>query len=790
MRLLKAKSVQKSTIEDVYFDMPQEYTLTKNDLWLRKRDDCFELRYKTSSEYDDEKEYKVSKDFKEISKIIHETAGLKLNAVAYGISNKDFEKVLERSLVIPLANINTARIECILNIHEGNSYPPVEGRTTEHRFKIIVDKATLADPATERKLKYDVAKVEIIQVANATTEEQAFAALISHFKMDPELVSLARSKVVEFIYKNDKRHYAILVNSAVINFDDADMDLDAMTRPSFREDIAAFRKAFNRLHGGSQLHNGVRRTYLLFNQYYPNHGLSYAFIDDCVKTCATCQMYRVQNFAQFAAITKVVKPPVFRQSVGVDRLSISPTSQSGNSTLICIVMHYTKLLFCYPAKEYDGTSIARALLRFYALYGRFDILVSDAGSDILSKAVDEFLLYLGEVDRKVALVQRPQSSAVERSNYKILQHLGMLVANAKVKDLWDQDEYLSLVTFRINSTYNSEIGFTPFQATFAEPDGDRFKFDMTMEDKPSKFISQLHENMTLVRELTDEFQADLIQKRTASNIPRHLLNRLQPGDLVLVRNRKIFKDYKLDPDWLGPYEVISHRENDVTVVHVNTGERRVVHIEELKIFYPDAQDDAPAIEQAQKAAELDSDQIIISEILSMTGDHNRRTSLTFLVKFSDNSITTKTFDQDLFQTVQYERFIRSKLPYQPYLQPLLYSIKDFKTKYKDFCKLPLRDLPKDTVLYTFLHSFGYDWFVSLDLPDIGDKQYVIQLTSRGLNKARNKIVLYSPLFRDTYEKDESYLILYTVPSVDQDHHVLIDEEFAQQHKQVLNRLDA
>jgi hypothetical protein len=94
------------------------------------------------------------------------------------------------------------------------------------------------------------------------------------------------------------------------------------------------------------------------------------------------------------------------------------------------------------------------------------------------------------------------------------------------------------------------------------------------------------------------------------------------------------------------------------------------------------------------------------------------------------------------------------------------------------------------VLYTFLHSFGYDWFVSLDLPDIGDKQYVIQLTSRGLNKARNKIVLYSPLFRDTYEKDESYLILYTVPSVDQDHHVLIDEEFAQQHKQVLNRLDA
>ena len=223
---------------------------------------------------------------------------------------------------------------------------------------------------------------------------------------------------------------------------------------------------------------------------------------------------------------------------------------------------------------------------------------------------------------------------------------------------------------------------------------------------------------------------------------------------------------------------------------MNTGDRRVVHIEELKIFYPDAQDDAPAIEQAQKAAELDSDQIIISEILSMTGDHNRRTSLTFLVKFSDNSITTKTFDQDLFQTVQYERFIRSKLPYQPYLQPLLYSIKDFKTKYKDFCKLPLRDLPKDTVLYTFLHSFGYDWFVSLDLPDIGDKQYVIQLTSRGLNKARNKIVLYSPLFRDTYEKDESYLILYTVPSVDQDHHVLIDEELAQQHKQVLNLFDA
>jgi hypothetical protein len=143
----------------------------------------------------------------------------------------------------------------------------------------------------------------------------------------------------------------------------------------------------------------------------------------------------------------VIKPKKMRHSIGIDRVTITPATPRGNKTLIVIGIMFTKLIFANPAVEYDAISIARSLLIFYSLYGKFDICRSDAGSDILAQVVDQLLIWLGDIDRVVAIVKRPQSSGIERSNGKILEHLGMICSDQRNKDDWDLPEKLNLILF-------------------------------------------------------------------------------------------------------------------------------------------------------------------------------------------------------------------------------------------------------------------------------------------------------------------------------------------------------
>jgi hypothetical protein len=123
---------------------------------------------------------------------------------------------------------------------------------------------------------------------------------------------------------------------------------------------------------------------------------------------------------------------------------------------------------------------------------------------------------------------------------------------------------------------------------------------------------------------------------------------------------------------------------------------------------------------------------------------------------------------------------------RPYYEPLLYSIADWKGRRKRINDSPIQHLPVNTKLYTFLVSYSYDWFTQLNLPEVSPKQYVVELVSKGNVKGNpKKIVLYCPLFKQEIVGDQEYIQLYTTPTFDNAHHMLVDTNFVKRYPQVM-----
>jgi hypothetical protein len=766
--------------------------LTKNNLWLRRRNNTFEIQHDIISEEEEGEPILTphsEQRFRKIREIIQQHTDITLHAIARDSSHHDFERILADSVIIPFAKIHTIRTSFTFTLDVGPNHLHLVNNAIKHKATVHIDKALLQDAPSVLKTKYVVAELQITRNGGGLDVEDATRDVLQLLDLNREMTKNVRSKITECIKLNDPHLYDKLVHHKIIDDPTHNVNPDSLIDKVLGEDVEAFVKAFNRVHGNGNLHFGVTRTFNAFNLYYPNHNIPYEVFQEAIRTCATCQAYRNRYLTGFKEVAKVIKPKKMRHSIGIDRVTITPATPRGNKTLIVIGIMFTKLIFANPAVEYDAISIARSLLIFYSLYGKFDICRSDAGSDILAQVVDQLLIWLGDIDRIVAIVGRAQSSGIERSNGKILEHLGMICSDQRNKDDWDLPEKLNLILFKLNNSYNEETNMSAFTATFGDHNEEYFKFALTTNSKPADYISQLHNNMKLINEITTEYQQKLINDRLAPNPPTQLVNRFKKNDLVLLKNRKIFKDYKLDPSYLGPFLVTRDQiTNDVHIQHAATGATDIVFVTELTHFHPSSLDDRPPLVQAREAAELDSNQLLIDKIIDIKGDPNKRSDLSFQVRFVNSTTNWIPFSQDIFTTIHYENFIKERMIKHTYLQHLVYTTKEWKDKMKELNAKPIEHLPKNTTTFTYLSSYDYNWYHQLNLPYTDTKQYMVKLTCQGHdNKALTKVKLYCPIFKEYYSASQEYLLLYTVRNINDEDHILIDNNILQTFPQILRK---
>ena len=505
-------------------------------------------------------------------------------------------------------------------------------------------------------------------------------------------------------------------------------------------------------HGGRKGHFGVQKTYRELIRMFPGQNIPYKIVADFVATCPVCQKERLGLVDQLMPLVRHLKPPHKRSVVGVDNLSITPEDKNGNANILVLVNHFTKHVHGYPTpKSPDAKRVAQCLYEYYCTFGTFDVLMSDPGSDLLSKAVEQLNDWLG-VERRISLVDRHESNGVEGTNKQILRHLRCICMDERVHDRWSDPEIFYWVLFIINSSENSETGVIPFHAMFGQASETYFKIpdSLSDRDRTHEYVRLLNDNLEVLRQVSSDHQQRLVRERTAANPTPEQHTRYQKGDLVLVRhNPGTFRDFKLHPQFEGPFEVVSQSKNDVQMQHVALKHYETHHVDDIKIFHG-----SPA--EALRVATLDKDQHVIVRFLGYRGDPLKRTTMEFEIEFQDGTIHWVPWSKDLFDSVQYGQYCEAHRE----LTPLYHDAKRGEQLVASLKKQPITEVqPGPPTYYVDLRSYGEAWYQSLNLPDAYHTKYVFpHVYTAWSNRTRTKIDIKNILTGEEYRAVDHWFV--------------------------------
>ena len=411
---------------------------------------------------------------------------------------------------------------------------------------------------------------------------------------------------------------------------------------------------FKEVHGGRKMHWGARRTWLGLNKRFPGHKIPYRWIQMKVEECTQCQIFRDAFRTYIEKINTHLKPPHPRARVGFDGLSITPPDKDGNTHLVVIVDFYKKYVWAHVAKDYSAKEVATALFIYYCMFGVFDEVWTDSGSNILNDTVRQLNEWL-QIKHVVALVDRHETCGVEGSNKQIVRHLSTLVHDLRVRDRWSDPIILCLVLFVINDQINSETGVRPLDAMFGSADGPylRLPTDALPADITNAWVVALDADLKRIRQISSEYQRQLVEERTRATPPEQQ-NTYQPGDIVIwARDKSKPRPHKLDAHYTGPWEVIQQTRNVVVCQHLADPSRRVpLFVDRLNLHLGTR-------EAALEAARRDLDQYVVTAVKAWKGNPKARKEMKFWVEYEDGDAMWVSWKADLVACEQYQDFIHS-----------------------------------------------------------------------------------------------------------------------------------
>ena len=529
------------------------------------------------------------------------------------------------------------------------------------------------------------------------------------------------------------------------------------------------------VHGGREGHFGTRRTWIALNELYPGHRIPYRTVDEYIQSCAVCQKTRLGLGKQDALVPIVrhLKPASHRSQIGIDGLTVSPTSSKGNIGLYVIVNHGTSHCYGYVTASFNSIECARALFSYYTTFGTFDHLISDPGSEILSDTVTQLNKWLG-VAQKVSLVDRHESNGVEGTNKQCLRHLRALVMDERNDKSWDEPENLGQIFFLLNSSLSTESGVVPFEATFGSADRRYLQLPEggLTSSNVGDYVKHLDENLDRLRKKSAKFQHDLVDERTRPNreTPQNIY---QPGDLVLHQVK--VPPTKLSPRFFGPYEVMSQVKNDVTCKHLVQASVHTFHVSELKIFHGTR-------EAAYDAALRDFNQFEIDKFLAYRGEPLTRTTMDFLIRYKDGTEMWIPWNEDIFHTVAYEDYCKSI----PALFPIVTRLSVSNRLISEMNKRPITEVAIGDSVYVDLRSYSATWYSQLPLPDRDLLTYVVIFRyTAWTTPAHRKIHARCDVFNEEWDIDHLFVHMYGSCRVfNAETMRLIDREFIVQYPQV------
>jgi hypothetical protein len=213
--------------------------------------------------------------------------------------------------------------------------------------------------------------------------------------------------------------------------------------------------------------------------------------------------------------------------------------------------------------------MANAIMSYICNFGLIDEILSDPGSELMSKAIQELNAWLG-LRHKVSLTDVHTSNGCENTNRQVIEHLSAITSDLRLKDEWSDPLILGLIQFHFNSSLSREACIAPFHAMFGSQDDTYYSLDpkLAMKDIQTSYIQLLDKSLKILREISSEHQAKIAKDRLSRNKG---MNQFVVGDLVLktvTTPTHPWKPEKIGAKFTGPWEVKSVHLNDYVCDHI------------------------------------------------------------------------------------------------------------------------------------------------------------------------------------------------------------------------------
>ena len=340
----------------------------------------------------------------------------------------------------------------------------------------------------------------------------------------------------------------------------------------------------NQLHGDSTAgHFGTQRTLqraksTCFWPFMHRDVLNYC------QTCAACESIRLPNPKYQAPLHNITTD--HPQMVFADIAEL-PTSRKGFHYILVVVDHFSKYTNIYPMKDQTAQTVAKHLFEDYIKeHGVPETLHTDQGRQFESRLVQDLCRKLG-IRKTRSSPYHPQGAGlVERANRVIKDQLAKYLADKG----GDWDSHISQVQLAYNTSVHSSTGLTPYYILHGREA--RVPLNVTCPVPPSSYSSPQEYVTNLQSRLRRAFmhtqqQVTQAQRQQKDDYDRKLrLTKYNIGDLVWLHDPVNLRN-KLEPNWRGPYEVISSSHDGlnykVSDTH-NEKTTKVVHHNRLKIF--------------------------------------------------------------------------------------------------------------------------------------------------------------------------------------------------------------
>jgi len=398
----------------------------------------------------------------------------------------------------------------------------------------------------------------------------------------------------------------------------------------------------------------------------------------------------------------------------------------------------------------------------------------------MSDAVKQFNNLMG-IRHKVSLVGRHESNGCESLGGQFIRHLRTLVNDKRIVDRWSDKTVLSLINFSLCSHATPENGdFTPFQLKYGTQDAEYFRLpaNLTPGAQATELIRRLDEDLQTIRQISKELQERIVIERKKNDEPQA---HYEVGDFVLWNPREKqsdFKSSKLGPLWFGPYEVISQRNNDVTMKHMCVHTVEVQHMSRLKPFIASR-------EEAIEKAKLDYNQFDIESIRYFTGNPHLRSSMMINVAFAYEGVTEYKmlpYEANIDKTQQFDEYINRI----PYLFPLRFLASEAKKEISRIKRQRITRMVPGDVVYLNLRYFDGEtnaWFDDLDLPDKDKTYYVRVRVTKWTNNRHNELEAHCQVFNCNVRLNnyDAQAVISTEEEFVEDRDILVTEAFRLQY---------